>query len=116
MTIPRQRTSEFKNVYAQAARAYSDLLASPTQIEMHLGKENLIEDLAHDERFVAFINRVHAILNHDFLTPGEIANILKVDPKTVTRWAQAGRIASVQTPGGHTRIRRSDLEAITGKI
>jgi len=28
------------------------------------------------------------------LTPGEVANLFRVDPKTVTRWAAAGRIAA----------------------
>ncbi|HEX8866244.1 MAG TPA: BldC family transcriptional regulator, partial [Lentzea sp.] len=37
------------------------------------------------------------------LTPGEVANLFRVDPKTVTRWATAGRIGSIRTPGGHRR-------------
>ncbi len=43
------------------------------------------------------------------LTPGEVALIFKVDPKTVTRWASAGRIGSIRTPGGHHRFRGSDV-------
>jgi excisionase family DNA binding protein len=43
------------------------------------------------------------------LTPGEVALIFKVDPKTVTRWASAGRIGSIRTPGGHHRFRESDV-------
>jgi excisionase family DNA binding protein len=38
------------------------------------------------------------------LTPGEVARILRVDPKTVTRWATRGIIQSVRTPGGHRRF------------
>lgn len=38
------------------------------------------------------------------LTPGEVAKLFRVDPKTVTRWAAAGRIPSVRTPGGHRRF------------
>lgn len=37
------------------------------------------------------------------LTPGEVADIFRVDVKTVARWAVAGRITSVRTPGGHRR-------------
>ena len=39
------------------------------------------------------------------LTPGEVASLFRVDPKTVTRWATAGRIGSIRTPGGHRRFR-----------
>jgi len=48
----------------------------------------------------------------DLLLPGEVAAIFRVDPKTVTRWAQAGRIPSVLTPGGHRRFWREDVEAL----
>lgn len=44
------------------------------------------------------------------MTPGEVATLFRVDPKTVTRWAVAGRIGSVRTPGGHRRFRREDLD------
>ena len=47
---------------------------------------------------------------HELLTPGEVAVLFRVDPKTVTRWAQAGRIASIRTIGGHRRFRASDVE------
>lgn len=45
----------------------------------------------------------------DMLTPGEVSAIMRVHPKTVTRWAKAGKIASLRTPGGHRRYRRGDL-------
>jgi excisionase family DNA binding protein len=44
--------------------------------------------------------------------PGEVADIFRVDPKTVTRWAQAGRIGSIRTPGGHRRYRESEIHAL----
>ena len=43
------------------------------------------------------------------LTPGEVALMFRVDPKTVTRWASAGRIGSIRTPGGHRRFRESEV-------
>ena len=43
------------------------------------------------------------------LTPGEVATLFRVDPKTVTRWASAGRIGSIRTPGGHRRFRESEV-------
>lgn len=41
------------------------------------------------------------------LTPSEVASLFRVDPKTVTRWAHSGRLASITTPGGHKRFRES---------
>lgn len=45
-------------------------------------------------------------------TPGEVALMFRVDPKTVTRWAKAGLIASIKTPGGHRRYRASVVDAL----
>jgi len=51
--------------------------------------------------------------NYDeLLTPGEVAKQFRVDPKTVTRWAAAGRISSIRTPGGHRRFRKSEVTAL----
>lgn len=46
------------------------------------------------------------------LTPAEVAAIFQVHPKTVTRWANAGRINSIRTPGRHRRIWESDVQAL----
>ena len=46
------------------------------------------------------------------LTPAEVATMFRVDPKTVTRWAAAGRIGSIRTPGGHRRFRESEVRAL----
>ncbi len=43
------------------------------------------------------------------LTPGQVSALFQVNPKTVTRWAASGRLASVRTPGGHRRFRESDV-------
>src|SRR5690606_6984465 len=43
-------------------------------------------------------------LNPDFLLkPGEVAQLFRVDPRTVTRWASQGRMQGITTPGGHGR-------------
>jgi len=46
------------------------------------------------------------------LTPAEVAALFRVDPKTVTRWAQAGKIGSIRTLGGHRRFRQSEVRAL----
>ena len=46
------------------------------------------------------------------LTPAQVAALVFVDPKTVSRWAQMGKLPAIRTPGGHRRFRRSDVEAL----
>jgi excisionase family DNA binding protein len=46
------------------------------------------------------------------LTPSEVANLFRVDPKTVTRWAKAGKLTAVRTLGGHRRYRSSEVNAL----
>lgn len=45
----------------------------------------------------------------ELMTPGEVARLFKVDPKTVTRWAHSGKLASITTPGGHKRFWKSNI-------
>lgn len=47
-------------------------------------------------------------------TPSEIAAVLKVDPKTVTRWCKAGRVQHFYTPGGHHRIPAAEVRKLLG--
>ena len=44
------------------------------------------------------------------LTPSEVAALFRVDPKTVTRWAKAGKLTPIRTLGGHRRYRKSEVE------
>ena len=46
------------------------------------------------------------------LTPAEVAALFRVDPKTVTRWAQAGKLTSLRTRGGHRRYRESEVREL----
>jgi excisionase family DNA binding protein len=48
---------------------------------------------------------------NELLTPGEVAYLFRVSPKTVTRWAQAGTLCAVRTLGGHRRFRKDEVEA-----
>lgn len=43
------------------------------------------------------------------LTPGEVAALFRVDPKTVTRWAKAGKLTAIRTLGGHRRYRKDEV-------
>lgn len=48
----------------------------------------------------------------DLMTVTEVAQALRVDPKTVTRWAKAGRLNATVTPGGHRRFYRDEIAAV----
>lgn len=50
--------------------------------------------------------------NERLLTPGEVASMFRVDPKTVSRWAENGRIRSIRTPGGHRRFPEAEILAM----
>jgi len=38
--------------------------------------------------------------------------LFRVDPKTVTRWAKAGKLTSIRTLGGHRRYKESEVKAL----
>jgi excisionase family DNA binding protein len=46
------------------------------------------------------------------LTPSEVAELFRVDPKTVTRWAKSGKLTSIRTLGGHRRYKESEVKAL----
>jgi len=44
------------------------------------------------------------------MTPAEVAALFRVDQKTVTRWADAGKLTAVRTLGGHRRYRQDEVQ------
>ena len=46
------------------------------------------------------------------LTPSEVAQMFRVDPQTVTRWAKAGKLTAIKTLGGHRRYRESEVRSL----
>ncbi len=48
---------------------------------------------------------------HELLTPGEVATLFGVGLSTVQRWADAGTLEFIRTPGGHRRYKRASVEA-----
>jgi excisionase family DNA binding protein len=54
--------------------------------------------------------------DNELLTPGEVAVMFRVNPKTVTRWARAGKISAVRTLGGHRRFRASEIRRFLEEI
>ncbi len=46
------------------------------------------------------------------LTPSEVASMFRVDPKTVTRWAKAGKLSAIRTLGGHRRYSETEVRGL----
>ena len=57
-----------------------------------------------------------AVETEAMLTPAEVAQLFRVDPKTVTRWARAGKLTSIRTLGGHRRYRESEVRTLLGRV
>jgi excisionase family DNA binding protein len=43
------------------------------------------------------------------LSPEQVGQIYGVDSKTVSRWADEGRLKHIRTPGGHRRFFEDDI-------
>lgn len=48
----------------------------------------------------------------DYMLPHEVAHYLRVDRKTITRWANEGKLKSFRTLGGHYRFDRQYILAL----
>ncbi len=48
----------------------------------------------------------------ELMSPAEVARAFGVDSKTVTRWAEDGKIEYILTLGGHRRYFKSDIVAL----
>jgi excisionase family DNA binding protein len=46
------------------------------------------------------------------MLPREVAAAFRVEPKTVTRWANAGKLTAIRTVGGHRRYRESEVRLL----
>ena len=49
------------------------------------------------------------------MTPSEVARLFRVDAKTVTRWAQDGKLPCIRTLGGHRRYPRDEVLRLLGE-
>jgi excisionase family DNA binding protein len=57
-----------------------------------------------------------SMAENELLTPSEVATLFRVNPKTVTRWARAGKISAVRTLGGHRRFRAAEIHAFLAQM
>jgi excisionase family DNA binding protein len=52
----------------------------------------------------------------EFLRVHQAAALLHVAPKTLSRWANEGKIACVRTAGGHRRFSRAEVERLRAQL
>jgi excisionase family DNA binding protein len=50
------------------------------------------------------------------LRPAEVAELLGVSPKTVTRWAREGKLPCLRTLGGHRRYPEHEIRELAAGL
>ena len=51
-------------------------------------------------------------MNHRYIATSDVARLLHVSPKTVSRWAKEGRLPFIRTLGGHRRYPKVEIEQL----
>jgi excisionase family DNA binding protein len=51
-----------------------------------------------------------------YLLPAEVADLLSVSPKTVSRWAKEGKLPFMKTLGGHRRYPEVEIRELLNQL
>jgi excisionase family DNA binding protein len=51
-----------------------------------------------------------------YLHPAEVADLLSVSPKTVSRWAKEGKLPFMKTLGGHRRYPEAHIRELVDAL
>ncbi len=51
-----------------------------------------------------------------YLRTSQVADLLYVSPKTVSRWAKEGKLPFLRTLGGHKRYPEADIRAMVAEL
>ena len=51
-----------------------------------------------------------------FPYPGEVAALLHVSPKTISRWAKDGKLPFLRTLGGHRRYPEDEIRELAASL
>jgi excisionase family DNA binding protein len=51
-----------------------------------------------------------------YLRPAEVADLLSVSPKTVSRWAKEGKLPFMKTLGGHRRYPEAEIRELVDQL
>lgn len=55
-------------------------------------------------------------MNHRYIATSDVARMLHVSPKTVSRWAKEGRLPFIRTLGGHRRYPMVEIERLAQSL
>ncbi len=55
-------------------------------------------------------------MNHRYIATSDVARMLHVHPKTVSRWAKEGRLPFIRTLGGHRRYPKIEIERLAQSL
>jgi excisionase family DNA binding protein len=57
-----------------------------------------------------------ATTSPSYLSTGEVASLLFVSPKTVSRWAKEGKLPFMKTLGGHRRYPEAEIRELAEEL
>ena len=60
--------------------------------------------------------QMHDMPSDSYLKTAEVAKLLRVSPKTVSRWAKEGKLPHLVTLGGHRRFPATEIRAIADRL
>ena len=55
-------------------------------------------------------------MENELLKPKEAAKLLNVTTQSLRNWSNEGRIKVIKTPGGHSRILKSEIDKLLKDI
>ncbi len=55
-------------------------------------------------------------MNHRYIASSDVARMMPVSPKTVSRWAKEGRLPFIRTLGGHRRYPKIEIERLAQSL
>jgi transcriptional regulator with GAF, ATPase, and Fis domain len=58
------------------------------------------------------VNAAGGSSSENLLKPSEVALMFRVDPKTIVRWANTGKLTPIRTLGGHRRFLESEVSRL----
>ncbi len=87
---------------------------TPRRVETRVQWEPLDPQQTNTQRGIQMHGRIgtQAAGGDELLTTTEVAKRFRVNPKTVRRWALAGKITAIMTPGGQRRFSANEVTAL----
>jgi len=62
------------------------------------------------------MQRTRTVTTDTYFYTAEVAQLLRVSPKTVTRWAKEGKLPFLRTVGGHRRYPETEIRALIAAL